>query len=106
MAKRTATQVVCDLCNRSGAKSWTVRTPEGEQARVDVCPRCSTPLAQAFNAGRRTNHGPIGSQTIDDAIVEDYNGPIGDRSSRASYLRSSPDSPTYMWTVAQEKKSK
>ena len=88
MAKRTETYLACDLCNRAGAKSWTIRNPDGEQARVDVCPRCSTPLTQAFTAGRRTNHGPVGSQTIDDAIVDDYSSPV------------------YSWTAAQEKKQK
>lgn len=85
MSKRTEVILACDLCNRTGAQTWYVRTPDGQASKVDVCSKCCQPLRQAFTAGRKTQAGQVqGAEALE--VVTDY-------------------SPAYLWTAAQEKKT-
>lgn len=87
----------CDICGRAPAATWLVGTPDDQKARVDLCTRCDDPARKMFVAGRRTQNGPQGAETIE--LTEDYSPPP---------LPTKPvdikePEPVYQWTAAREK---
>lgn len=100
MATRHQRYQVCDICGRDEAETWAITTPEGERARVDLCPRCDDPTRKAFIAGRRSGpSGPQGADTIE--VRNDYtpSSQARQRDGDGPIVQVDPH-----WTAAQEKR--
>lgn len=72
MVRKTRVEYQCDLCSRADASTWLIQTPDGDRARVDLCPKHAEPLTRAFRAGRRHVAGAQGVDRLDQLAVEDY----------------------------------
>lgn len=68
--KRTQQYLICDVCGKNRATTWTIGTPQGEKARVDLCSRCDDPVRKAFIAGRKSHVGPVGADAV--VVTHDY----------------------------------